>query len=195
MAFPMQVAEHQVVVGRHFCTSFTRSSNTEWYASAETSVIMWADLNPSYPGIVPNVYTKVSQKDRGFVSLTLHRASLISTTNFEHSALELGPYICTKHRERLKSFNINMHTLPPNGIYSSTQFVSFQGLRRLYPLQPRQTLLTQRRNRRVSLPAPSVRTTTLSRWDTNKIQWIPFGFVKEFVLFRCERSGITVSSC
>jgi len=51
----------------------------------------------AFPGIVPNVCIKVSQKDRGLVSLNL----LQSITNFFHESgynfLEFRKYTCVKH--------------------------------------------------------------------------------------------------
>jgi len=40
-----------------------------------------------------------------------NKASLVSSTNSCYTAPDLGPYTCTKHKQRSINFNLNMHTL------------------------------------------------------------------------------------
>jgi len=84
--------------------------------------------------------------------LTLRRAQLIFSTNFRYSALEFGLYACIKYRDRLNNFNLNMHTLLVGSIH---QHRSPAESLQVYPLKPGQTMLVQRRTRRVSTHCPA----------------------------------------
>jgi len=67
---------------------------------------------------------EVSQKDGGFVSLTLRRASLASSTNSGYSALEFGPYACIRHRQMPNNFNLNMRTLPLTSLMYHCKYIN-----------------------------------------------------------------------
>jgi len=51
--------------------------------------------------VVYNVCQEVSQKDRGFLSITFRRASLVSSNNAAHCSVEFRPLIFIKHRSSL----------------------------------------------------------------------------------------------
>ena len=73
---------------------------------------------------------KFLERNVASLVLTLRTASLIPSTNSGWSTLAFGPYTCIKHREPTNNFNLNMHTLPPSGVDSSTQLASW-GLTRI----------------------------------------------------------------
>jgi len=78
------------------------------------SITLSADQPLHTPASYPVYALKSPKRIVGSLILTHRKASLISSTNSGHSALEYGLYTCIKHRERLNNFHLNRHTLPSN---------------------------------------------------------------------------------
>ena len=91
----------------------------------DVSITMLKNNTLPYPTIVPSVCIEISKWIVCSLSLTLHRASLVSSTNCGCSALVFGPYTCVLRRERPNNFNLNIHTLSPDWIHSSKQLASW----------------------------------------------------------------------
>jgi len=97
----------------------------------ELSVIISASINMlayqiiPISSIIPNVCIEVFQKDREFVRFNL----LHGITSFFHEFQEMCTWVwtdtCFKHRKRSNNVNLTLHTLPPDGIHSSTQPASW----------------------------------------------------------------------
>ena len=86
------------------------------------SITVLADHTLLHLSVVSNVCTEISPEWSHSLALILCRESLIFFTNLGTAgALEFGLFSCVEHRKRSINFSLNMHTLPPSRIHSSTQ--------------------------------------------------------------------------
>ena len=179
----MQVAKHQVVISRQFCSPYT---NVQLWT--EPVSWMYADINEwpltqriSVPGVraIAPLHTPASFQTCALKSLKwivdslpiiLRRAPLISSTNSGHSALCRMPLPKTRseptqhaHPFLLRSTHQHKHPHPTMGKFCllNARVEEFSPIAQLN----------------------IIRTKTLSRRDSNNVQGISFGFLHLFAFF------------